>query len=78
MVGETDIVWPVHANSPFLCVIIQSTVPSRCITTKELIGDLLEMRAAIGLVEDIFWYKNGMPKAAPLKGLRIDKVDRTC
>lgn len=51
--GVTERVWPVHARSAFRCVTIQSTVPLRCTTTIDVIGDLVEMRAVIGLVEVI-------------------------
>jgi hypothetical protein len=68
-------VWPVHASKAFLCVTIQSTVPLRCSTDSEVIGDLVEMSAVIGVVEDIRWYKKGMPRMALLKGPRIESVD---
>jgi hypothetical protein len=43
--GLTLRVWPVHANRAFLCVIIQSKRPSRCITEKVVIGDLVDINA---------------------------------
>ena len=52
MVGDTDNVWPVHARRPFLCVIIQSSVPFRCITDIDVIGDFVEMSTVIGVVEE--------------------------
>jgi hypothetical protein len=54
-VGETERVWPVHASSAFRCATIQSTVPLRCNTVKEVSGDLVDIRAVIGLVDRIRW-----------------------
>lgn len=54
MVGLTDREWPVHASSACRCATIQSKVPSRCITAKEVIGDLVEMSVVNGLIDDIW------------------------
>lgn len=54
VVGLIDNVCPVHASSAFLCAIIQSNVPSRCTTAKEVIGDFVEMSALIGEA-DVIW-----------------------
>lgn len=39
-------------------------------------GAFVDIRAVTGLVEEIFWYKKGMPTGARLKGSRKDKVER--
>jgi hypothetical protein len=75
IVGDKDKVWPVHASRPFLWVTIQSTVPSRCNTENEVIGDFVEMSAVNGVVEDMRWYRKGIPRAALRKGSSIDNVD---
>ena len=75
MVGVTERVCPVHAKSAFLCVTIQSMVPSRCSTVKEVRGDFVDINAVIGLVEVIFWYKKGIPRAALRNGSSMDNVD---
>jgi hypothetical protein len=49
--GDIASVWPVQARRAFLCATIQSTVPLRCNTVKEVMGDLVDIRAVIGLVE---------------------------
>lgn len=43
--GDRLSVCPVHANSAFLCVTIQSSLPSRCTMTMEVIADFVEIRA---------------------------------
>ena len=43
--GDRLNVCPVHANSAFLCVTIQSSLPSRCTMTMEVIADFVEIRA---------------------------------
>ena len=43
--GVSASVCPVHANSAFLCAIIQSTLPSRCTTTKLVFVDRVAMSA---------------------------------
>lgn len=53
--GLTDSVCPVHASSAFLCATIQSNRPSRCMTVKLVSGDLVEIRAVKGVVEDTLW-----------------------
>jgi hypothetical protein len=53
--GVTERVCPVHARSALRCVAIQSTVPLRCTTTIDVIGDFVEMRAVIGLVDVMRW-----------------------
>lgn len=42
---------------------------------KEVVGDFVAMSAVIGLVDDILWYKKGMPRAVLRKGSRIERVD---
>lgn len=74
-VGETESVWPVQARRAFRCATIQSTVPLRCNTVKEVSGDLVDIKAVMGLVEEIRWYRKGIPSAARRKGSRMDKVD---
>lgn len=78
IVGETDSVCPVQANKAFRCATIQSTVPLRCRTVKEVSGDFVEISAVIGLVEEIFWYRKGIPRTARRIGSRIDRVDWAC
>jgi hypothetical protein len=51
--GDIESVCPVQARSAFLCVTIQSTVPLRCKTVNEVIGDLVDINAVMGLVEEI-------------------------
>ena len=43
--GDRLNVCPVHANSAFLCVTIQSSLPSRCTMTIEVIADFVEIKA---------------------------------
>lgn len=91
MVGRTDIVWPVHAKRAFLWATIQSTVPSRCTTAKEVSGDLVAIRAVMGDVEDTWgrqndhgsskggmltrWYRKGIRKSARRNGSNTDSVE---
>lgn len=53
-VGRTESVWPVHASRAFPAS-IQSSVPSRCTTAKELPEDLVDISAFIGVVETTLW-----------------------
>ena len=73
--GRRAKVCPVHAKSALRCAIIQSSRPSRCITLKVVMGDLVEIRAVKGDVEVIFWYMKGMPDTARRKGSRSDSVE---
>ena len=66
---------PVHASNALRCVTIQSIVPFRCSTVKEVSGDFVDIRAVMGVVEEIRWYKNGIPRTALRKGSRIESVD---
>ena len=43
--GFTVRLCPVHANSAFRCVIIQSNLPSRWTTTKDVIFDFVDINA---------------------------------
>ena len=43
--GDRLNVCPVHANSAFLCVTIQSSLPSRCTMAMEVIADFVEIKA---------------------------------
>ena len=52
-IGRTRSEWPVHASKAFRCATIQSIVPFRCITAKELAGNLVEISRVRGLMEDI-------------------------
>lgn len=67
--------YPVQAKSAFLCATIQSTVPLRWRTVNEVMGDLVDIMAVIGLVEVMRWYKKGMPSAARRKGPSMESVD---
>jgi len=53
-------------------------VPLRCNTAKEVSGDFVDIRAIIGLVEEIRWYRKGMPRMARRKGSKMDNVDCAC
>ena len=53
--GDRLNVCPVHANSAFLCVTIQSSLPSRCTMTMEVIADFVEIRAVYGVVDVTRW-----------------------
>ena len=53
IVGFIERVCPVQASNALLWAIIQSIVPLRCTTVKEVMGDFVEMRAVMGLVDDI-------------------------
>jgi hypothetical protein len=53
MVEETESVYPVQASSAFRCATIQSTVPLRCNTVKEVKGDFVDIKAVIGVVDEI-------------------------
>lgn len=52
---EGVIVCPVHASRALRCVTIQSVVPSRWRTAKDVVGDFVEMRAVIGEVAVMRW-----------------------
>lgn len=39
-------------------------------------GDLVETSAVTGVVEEIFWYRKGMPTGARLNGSRKARVDK--
>lgn len=54
----------------------QSCRPSMLTETMLEMGDFVETRAVTGLVEEIFWYKNGMPTGPRRKGSRTERVDR--
>lgn len=54
---------------------IQSCLPSRLTVTMLETGDLVETRAVTGVVEEIFWYKKGIPTGARLKGSRKERVE---
>lgn len=43
-------------------------VPSNCRIANVVSGDLVEMRALIGEVDVIFWYRNGIPTSARRTG----------
>ena len=68
-------VWPVHASNACLWLTTQSCLPSRLTVTMLDMGDLVEMRAVTGVVEEIFWYRKGMPTGARLKGSRKESVE---
>jgi hypothetical protein len=68
-------VWPVHASREFLWGTIQSVVPSRRRTEKVVVGDLVAIRAVMGDVEEMRWYRKGIPRKARVKGERRDSVD---
>lgn len=53
----------------------QSCLPSRLTVTMLEMGDLVETSAVTGVVDEIFWYKNGMPTGARLNGSRKERVD---
>lgn len=46
---------PVHARSADLCATIQSVVPSRCSIENVVVGDLVDINAVSGVVEDMRW-----------------------
>jgi hypothetical protein len=48
-------VCPVHASNACLWLITQSSLPSMFTETMLEMGDLVETRAVMGLVEDTFW-----------------------
>lgn len=53
--GDKLRVWPVHARRALRCATNQSTLPSRWTTTREVSGDLVEIRAVKGVVEETRW-----------------------
>ena len=53
--GESLRVCPVHATRAFRCAIIQSSRPSRCTTTRLVIGDFVAMSAVKGVVDVTRW-----------------------
>src|SRR5271169_6037575 len=70
MLGVTESVDPVQASNAFRCASFQSVVPSSWRIANEVRGDFVAMRALMGVVEVIFWYRNGMPTRARRKGER--------
>jgi len=42
---------------------------------KEVRGDFVDIKAVSGLVEEIRWYRKGMPRVARRKGSSIERVD---
>ena len=52
IVGLMVRVCPVHASKACLWATIQSIVPFRWTTAKEVIGDFVEIRAVIGVADD--------------------------
>jgi hypothetical protein len=50
-------------------------VPLRCSTVKDVRGDFVDISAVMGVVEEIRWYKKGIPRTALRKGSRIESVD---
>ena len=62
IVGRTVNELPVHATRAFLCVTIQSIVPSSCTTAKEVMEDLVATSAVRGLVDEI-WQGQHLPPA---------------
>jgi hypothetical protein len=50
-------------------------VPLRCSRVKDVRGDFVDISAVMGVVEEIRWYKKGIPSAALRKGSRIESVD---
>jgi len=55
MRGEGTRVWPVQARRALRWPTIQSVVPSRWRTEKEVLGDLVAIRAVMGVVEEMRW-----------------------
>ena len=41
----------------------------------EVRGDLVDINAVMGLVEETFWYRKGIPRGARRTGSRRDRVD---
>lgn len=48
-------VCPVHASKAFRCATIQSSLPSKCTTTREVMGDLVAIKAEYGVVDVMRW-----------------------
>jgi hypothetical protein len=51
----TDKVWPVQARRAERWVTIQSTVPLRWITDIEVMGLFVEIKAVIGVADEMRW-----------------------
>jgi hypothetical protein len=66
---------PVHATNALRCASLQSVVPSSWRIARELIGDLGAMRREVGVVDVIFWYKNGIPRVIRLIGFKSRNVE---
>jgi hypothetical protein len=75
MLGLTDRVDPVQASNALRWASFQSVVPSSCRIAKEVRGDFVVMRALMGVVDVIFWYKKGMPTRALRTGERIRRLE---
>jgi hypothetical protein len=46
-------------------------------TAKDVIGDFADIRAVSGEVDDIFWYRKGIPRKVRRKGSRTERVEIT-
>jgi hypothetical protein len=55
MRGEGERVWPVQASRALRWATTQSVVPSRWRTENVVLGDLVAMRAVMGVVEEMRW-----------------------
>lgn len=75
---DSESVCPVQASSALRWATCQSVVPSRWRTEKVVVGDLVEIRAVIGVVEEIRWYRKGTPNGALARGFNSDNVDWAC
>jgi len=78
MRGVGASVWPVQASRALRWATIQSVVPSRWRTEKVVLGDLVAMRAVMGVVDEMRWYRKGMPRKARRRGERRERVDWAC
>lgn len=75
ILGVTESVEPVQASSAFRCASFQSVVPSSWRMAKDVRGDFVAMRALMGVVDVIFWYRNGMPTRARRNGESMRRLD---
>jgi len=75
--GFTERAWPVQARRAFRCATIQSRRPSRFIVEKDEEVVLVPTMAVRGDVDEIFWYRKGIPSGRRLMGERRERVDIT-
>lgn len=73
--GVTERLMPDHASRAFRWAMRQSVVPSRWRIAKVVCVDGVEIRALIGVVEVMRWYRKGIPVRARRKGVSRRRLE---